>query len=251
MKYIDFFNAGSKSDKITHHGYHRIYPWFLNNFLHIDCVNLLEIGVDEQNSVHLWRDFYKDSDITVMDIDEKNVVDARFVKLDQSSVVELRNYAIEHKEFHHVIIDDGSHVPEHQLLTLVNLWQTLKPGGVYIVEDIETSYWGNAGIYGYRFDSNKINFVESVLDRVQQVNSEFNTNPKVTSKNNALDEIMLDVELVTFAYNCIIFVKKSPDFLLYYNRDYKLKEYVLSYKRKFTIKKLGKKLIKWVNSLNV
>ncbi len=242
MKYKDFFNSGSKSDKIKHHGYHRIYPWFLNNFLYIDNVSILEIGVDEQNSISLWRDFFKGADITVMDIDQKSVEDAKFIKLDQSSREELKNYANLHEECHHIIVDDGSHVPQHQILTLVNLWQTLKPGGVYIVEDIETSYWGKAGIYGYRFDSGKINFVESVIQCVHQVNSEFILTKYNKIKSNALDVVMKDVEMVTFAYNCIIFVKKSPEFSIYYNREYILKNYVLLFKRNYSLKNIFNKI---------
>ena len=37
-----------------------------------------------------------------------------------------------------VVVDDGSHLPSHQLLTLETLWPSLAPGGLYIVEDVET-----------------------------------------------------------------------------------------------------------------
>lgn len=33
-----------------------------------------------------------------------------------------------------MIIDDGSHLPEHQWTTIEALWRTIKPGGVYIIE---------------------------------------------------------------------------------------------------------------------
>ena len=51
-----------------------------------------------------------------------------------------------------IIIDDGSHVPWHQIFTLESIFHTwLKPGGLYIIEDLETSYWDapRARIYGY------------------------------------------------------------------------------------------------------
>ena len=35
-----------------------------------------------------------------------------------------------------VIIDDGSHVASDQLITLSNFYPMLKPGGIYIIEDI-------------------------------------------------------------------------------------------------------------------
>ena len=39
------------------------------------------------------------------------------------------------------IIDDGSHIPQHQVSTFDLLFrQVLLPGGTYIVEDIETRY---------------------------------------------------------------------------------------------------------------
>ncbi len=56
-----------------------------------------------------------------------------------------------HKQFD-IIVDDGSHVPWHQLLTFEIMFETwLKPGGLYIIEDVETSYWDgtNPRIYGY------------------------------------------------------------------------------------------------------
>lgn len=33
-----------------------------------------------------------------------------------------------------VIIDDGSHLPSHMIYTMFALWQSVKPGGLYIIE---------------------------------------------------------------------------------------------------------------------
>lgn len=33
-----------------------------------------------------------------------------------------------------MIIDDGSHVPQHQYTSLKHLWTALKPGGMYMIE---------------------------------------------------------------------------------------------------------------------
>ncbi len=35
-----------------------------------------------------------------------------------------------------LIIDDGSHRGDHQQITLESLWPTLKPGGMYVIEDL-------------------------------------------------------------------------------------------------------------------
>ena len=38
-----------------------------------------------------------------------------------------------------IIIDDGCHFDGYQILTLQNLWHRLKPGGTYVVEDLQVS----------------------------------------------------------------------------------------------------------------
>jgi len=60
---------------------------------------------------------------------------------DQSVRADLERFASSVVEPADVIIDDGSHVASHQLLTLEVLWPSLKPGGYYVVEDLykETS----------------------------------------------------------------------------------------------------------------
>jgi hypothetical protein len=50
-----------------------------------------------------------------------------------------------------LIIDDGGHVPSDQLSTWAFLFkEVLKPGGNYLIVDIETSYWNapKAALYG-------------------------------------------------------------------------------------------------------
>jgi len=39
-----------------------------------------------------------------------------------------------------IIIDDGSHVPEHQQTSFNFLWPEVKPGGLYIIEDWHPYY---------------------------------------------------------------------------------------------------------------
>lgn len=40
-----------------------------------------------------------------------------------------------------IIIDDGSHISSHQILTFNVLWDKLKIGGLYFIEDIHCR-WG-------------------------------------------------------------------------------------------------------------
>jgi hypothetical protein len=40
-----------------------------------------------------------------------------------------------------IIVDDGSHVNEHIIKTFNHLFPLLKKGGIYVIEDLQCSYW--------------------------------------------------------------------------------------------------------------
>jgi hypothetical protein len=85
-----------------------------------------------------------------------------------------------------IIIDDGSHLPEHQLVSFTALFPFVRPGGVYVIEDIETSYFDgpSAKIYGYPITNAGLgkpppgNFVEKMKQLVDVVNRDWFYHPE-------------------------------------------------------------------------
>jgi len=227
----DFLVKDSKSDKLYHHGYHRIYPWFLAHFRD-KKVDLLEIGIDETDSLHLWKGYFEDVSIHGIDINEKQFADpsVKLYKVDQSKAAELEKFVQSVGTEFDIIVDDGSHIPAHQILTLKHLWPLLKPGGVYIVEDIETSYWGKSGLYGYRFNSNRSgsNFINFSKQFIDAVNAEFRNKTAANAHSQGLAE---EIEVVAYAYNSVVLIKKDREsFGKYYNREYRLKKRINSHR---------------------
>ena len=55
---------------------------------------------------------------------------------DQSNLDDLQGVVDECKEGYDIIIDDGSHAAAHQQISLDFLFKHLKPGGVYVIEDL-------------------------------------------------------------------------------------------------------------------
>lgn len=44
-----------------------------------------------------------------------------------------------------IVIDDGGHTMEQQITSLEHLWRIVRPGGIYVIEDLQTSYWMEYG----------------------------------------------------------------------------------------------------------
>jgi hypothetical protein len=223
----EFANTNSTSDKLKNHGYQRVYPWFLSHFKK-SPINLLEIGVADSESIELWKNYFENVNLFVIDIlpieiNDKNV---KVFQVDQSKENELEQFALNVNAKFDIIIDDGSHVPDHQLLTLKTLWNNLKQGGVYIIEDIETSYWGKSFIYGYKFNSNKSNTVNVLQNAINYINSKFLLNFNIR-KSSLYDNIFNSVESITYGHNCIVLIKKDYDsFSEFYNDEYIRKHHI-------------------------
>jgi hypothetical protein len=87
-------------------------------------------------SLRMWRDYFPHAQITGCDILPSTLfTDERIntVLIDQSNAISLETL----EGPFDLIIDDGSHIVSHMLLSLKTLWSKLKPGGLYIIEDIK------------------------------------------------------------------------------------------------------------------
>jgi hypothetical protein len=134
----------------------------------------------------------------------------------------------------HFILDDGSHIPEHQILTFDTFFSTLlTPGGVYIIEDIETSYWGRGGLYGYSTHygyHHDRSLVEIFKDLVDDVNNEFLNSRSRERQDRSLAPILshetrASIGSITFGQNCVIVVKKTREEVQRYNdREYRYRK---------------------------
>jgi len=229
----DMFSAGIKykTDKITHHGYQRFYDYFLYPYKHKEF-NFFEIGVDAGRSLKMWNDYFTKAKIYGMDIDhEYDHPKGKIFKGDQSKIKDLDLIIDEIKESD-FIIDDGSHVPEHQLLSFNHLFdKLLNKGGTYIIEDIETSYWKKSELYGYKINSGynaKNNIVNIFKNIVDIVNREFLLDKdieKIKKFKQIKFENLKYISFVMFGQNCIIIKKMSQkEYDRYGERKYRFIE---------------------------
>jgi len=218
------------TDKVTHHGYQRFYPRYIEN-IRETATGMLEIGISTHNSIHLWQKYFSKAHIYGIDINHNQSFDPRvtMIQADQSNFEDLERTAIYYTHPIQFIIDDGSHIPEHQVLTFNLFFDTLlQPGGIYIVEDIETSYWTREDCYGYPTHygyKNPNSFIEKVKPIIDKINDEF-----LLPHNKDINDKMLgdfssktlsQIATISFGQNCVIFTKKTAEELAYNGRVYR------------------------------
>jgi cephalosporin hydroxylase len=118
------------------HNYTPIYEELFGN-VRDGILKVLEIGVKKGASLKMWQDYFPNACIYGLDIEERVIDGERiFTKVaDQSKSTELINALDDLKDFD-IIIDDGSHKKEHQLVSLETLLPYLNSVGVYIIEDL-------------------------------------------------------------------------------------------------------------------
>jgi methyltransferase family protein len=108
-------------------------------------VKLLEIGVFQGGSLELWREYFGPR-AAIFGIDKNpecaHRVDApNQVRIgSQADPAFLRSVAAE-LGGPDIVIDDGSHIGRHQRASFFTLFPLLSEGGLYVIEDIHTSYW--------------------------------------------------------------------------------------------------------------
>ena len=129
MKLDDIAKKYGTDKSTDFHGYTLIYEKLITDLW---GKSLLEIGVLDGASIKMWHEYLPRWQITGVDINQDckkhETEDIKIIIEDQTKLELLKKYD--------VIIDDGSHNPKHFIQTLKNLWGNIKPGGLYIIEDL-------------------------------------------------------------------------------------------------------------------
>jgi hypothetical protein len=123
--------------------YHRHFSRFVGREVHV-----LEVGIYSGGSLPMWREYFGEhAHIYGVDINEAcRAYEGDRTKVfigdqaDRSFWAELRKAA----PLIDIVIDDGGHLPEQQLVTFEEMLPHMRPGGVYLCEDIHNRFNGFA-----------------------------------------------------------------------------------------------------------
>lgn len=139
--YFEAHNEGPGIFKWRH--YFEIYDRHLSRFIGKD-LHLVEVGVYSGGSLGMWRSYLgPGARITGVDIMPAcTVYENEYTRIaigDQADRAFWKRFRDEYPPAD-IVIDDGGHTSEQQIVTLEELLPSLAPGGVYICEDVHTPY---------------------------------------------------------------------------------------------------------------
>ena len=219
MRSLEEIGLDSLTDKSSvNHNYCVKYEKYLQ-FDRLKELKILEIGVAGGHSLRMWKEFYPNATVVGIDItpicSQYQIVDQNvFVEIGSQYDSEFLNQVIQkYKEFD-LIIDDGSHYQDHVIFSFEFLFDFVKNGGMYVVEDACCAYWNT--FLNSEKNNSCITYFQSLIDHVNfygilQENFEPNWArredyliPQIKSKNLP---IRTDIESINFC-NSMIFITK-------------------------------------------
>lgn len=132
-------------------------------------VTIVEFGVLHGGSLQMWKKYFgRKARIIGVDLEPRcKELEEKQIEIfigDQSDRTFLRKLR-ESVGPIDIVIDDGGHTMKQQTTTFREMWPALKDGGVYLIEDLHTSYWKMYG-GGYKKLGTFIEFSKKLIDQM-------------------------------------------------------------------------------------
>lgn len=159
-------NSGNCVDKWLH--YFDIYDFWFKKYQNKPVI-ILEVGVFQGGSLDMWKDYFGDrAQIFAIDVnplckqfESENIKifigsqeDKNFLKYVKTQIPKVD-----------ILIDDGGHSMNQQIVTFEELYGHIKDDGLYLCEDLHTSYWRNYG-GGYKKSNSFIEYSKNFIDSI-------------------------------------------------------------------------------------
>ncbi len=190
-----------QTDKSTLHRYLDHYESVLAPFRD-ESFDMLEIGVWQGASIRMWHEYFPAARIVGVDVFpvalEDNLPRFEFAQGSQVDLSFLHRLVRQHS--FRLIIDDGSHLWGHQIFTFQTLFPWLAHGGIYICEDIQTSF----GHYAEQFAGGAKESAASYFLRVAEAFVAGEAGDLAESADPLLCNIVSRIRSIRFIRHCVI-----------------------------------------------
>jgi hypothetical protein len=213
-------HTGKYSDKWS--SYLEIY-WQLFAPIRDNDVDVLEIGIQNGGSLEIWAKLFPNSkNLIGFDVHPKckdlTFADPRIkVFVEDAAEIKAGILVRETSSNLGVVIDDGSHISRDIIRSFLIFFPQLKPGGIYVIEDLHASYWSDwQG--GISHPESAMQFLKLLADVVNFDHWGIKTNrtelfDMIPATIGLLEEkIFSEIESVSFTDSVCVVRKKMPSY---------------------------------------
>ena len=150
------------------HHYFEIYDRHFSKYRDKEIV-ILEIGVFQGGSLQMWKNYFGpkakiyglDIDPACKQFEEENI---EILIGSQSDPLFLQKLKQQIPPID-ILIDDGGHTMNQLKVTFDELFDHIKPDGIYAAEDLHTCYWMDYG-GGYKRRGSFIEYSKNLIDSI-------------------------------------------------------------------------------------
>lgn len=195
-------NTGRLIHKWKH--YFEIYDRHFARFRGTE-VNVVEFGVSQGGSLRMWKNYFGpgckiygiDINPHCKQLEEEGVEifigdqgDRGFLKSLRGKIPKID-----------ILIDDGGHSMKQQIYTFEELFSYIDRNGVYLCEDMHTSYWSNWG-GGYKKRDTFVEYSKNFIDYINAWHSHEKNKLSVTEFTKSAHSLHY--------YDSILVIEKRP-----------------------------------------
>jgi len=194
----------SNKNNVIHKWVHylEIYHKHFQRFVGTECV-ILEIGISKGGSLQMWKNYFGEkAKIYGLDIDpickkltEKNIKIFIGSQSDRKLLKELKTKIPKID----ILIDDGGHRMDQQIVSFEELFDHINEDGLYLCEDLHTSYWDEYG-GGLKNPSSFIEYGKTLIDKLNAWH--------IRNNEGFADDLTKNINSLHF-YDSILVVEKK------------------------------------------
>ncbi|MDB5231622.1 MAG: class SAM-dependent methyltransferase [Chitinophagaceae bacterium] len=157
-------------DRLIHKwdNYFEVYERYFEKYRNTDVI-FFEIGIAHGGSLQMWRKYFGEKAIIIaVDV---NPECKQFEEGNTHVFIGSQDDAIFLNELKgklprvDILLDDGGHTMKQQLVTFEHMFDFVKSDGLYVCEDLHTSYWKRYG-GGYKNQYSFIEFSKNIIDNL-------------------------------------------------------------------------------------
>lgn len=198
----NFFKGNAEGHLITKWDhYFDIYDRHFSRYRNKELL-ILEIGIYHGGSLDMWRDYFgPQCKVVGMDINPDCTRLAKegieIIIGDQEDRAFLAELAKKLPPID-ILIDDGGHTMPQQINTYEMLYNLVKPDGVYLCEDLHTSYWPSYSS-AYKAPHSFIEYSKKLIDQLHAEHAQGATDMSFAATTQSLH-----------FYDSVLVLEKQP-----------------------------------------